>query len=262
MKFKVNIKARLERHARNSHVFQKNKAMKVISTFKIVALVFTLILPMYPTFGYMSGISETSVGEYDNSTIITSYDEASEDASFSKETGFIRPDGDISTDRDTAGMNELIPYKVENGDSFSSIADKFNISINSVIWANNFTKSTILKPGAVIRIPPVSGLAYTVQAGETVAMVAEKFKVPAEKIRNQNGLDPSQELLLSQELLIPGAIRIAEIKKKEAEVPESLVAKNTKTGKNPEKNTVASSSSKKAITATIAAPTKKKTNTK
>jgi hypothetical protein len=50
MKFKVNIKARLERHARNSHVFQMNKAMKVISTFKIVALIFAIILPIYPTF--------------------------------------------------------------------------------------------------------------------------------------------------------------------------------------------------------------------
>lgn len=92
MKFKVNIKARLERHARNSHVFQKNKIMKVVSTFKLVTLALVVILPIYPTFGYMSGISETSVGEYDESTIIASYEESPEDVMFSKETGFIRPE--------------------------------------------------------------------------------------------------------------------------------------------------------------------------
>jgi LysM repeat protein len=253
MKFKVNIKARLERHARNSHVFQKNKAMKVISTFKIVASVIAISLPIYPTFGFMTGISETSVGDYDNSTIITSYVESFEDDSFSKESGFIRPDGDISTDRDTAGMNELIPYVVEDGDSFSSIADKFNISINSVIWANNFTKSTTLKPGIVIKIPPVSGLTYRVQAGETVAMVAEKFKVTAEKIRSQNSLEPSQELLLNQELLIPGAIRIAEVKKQ-----ETLVANTSKNNKSSGKNT----SVKKPVAATIGPSNNKKVTTK
>jgi len=257
MKFKVNIKARLERHARNSHVFQKNKVMKVISTFKIVAIFLTVILPIYPTFGFMSGISETSVGDYDDSTIIASYDEAPEDSYFSKETGFIRPDADIGTDRDTAGMNELIPYTVENGDSFSSIADKFNISVNSVIWANNFTKSSVLKPGIVIKIPPVSGLAYKVQAGETVQMVADKFKVSPDKIREQNRLAVDQELLLNQDLLIPGAIRIAELQKKDT--PAGTVAANV--AKNAtdsvKKGTAAV---KKPVAATIAAP--KKTATK
>lgn len=258
MKFKVNIKARLERHARNSHVFQKNKAMKVISTFKIVALLFAFILPIYPTFGNISGISESNVGDYDNSTIITSYDESIEDSSFSKETGFIRPDSDINSDRDTGGMNELIPYVVESGDSFSSIADKFNISINSVIWANNFTKSSILKPGITIKIPPVSGLAYKVQPGETVAMVAEKFKVSADKIRDQNGLDAKQELLLDQDLLIPGAIRIAEVQKKVVS-PEVFAVNSIKDAKSVAQKPV--NNIKKPAAATIAAP-KDKSNTK
>ena len=112
-------------------------------------------------------------------------------------------------------MNELISYVVEQGDSFSSIADKFNISVNSVIWANNFTKGSTIKPGMVIKIPPVSGLAYKVQAGETVKMVAEKFKVTEDKIREQNRLAVNQELLIGQDLLIPGAIRIVETVQKD-----------------------------------------------
>ena len=51
MKFKVNIKARLERHARNSHVFQKNNVLRILKTFKAFSLLVVFVLPIYPSFG-------------------------------------------------------------------------------------------------------------------------------------------------------------------------------------------------------------------
>ncbi len=222
MKFKVNIKARLQRHARNSHVFQKSHVLRVLTTFKIVACALVIILPIYPSFAFMSGITESSVGAYDNSTIIAAYDdESEEDALYSQESGFLRPGWNVSFGRDTNGMNELISYQVEAGDSFAWIAEKFNISVNSVIWANGMTKWSVLKPGMIIKIPPVSGLAYKVQAGETITAIADKFKVSADKIREQNRLVAGQELLLGQDLLIPGAIRIANPSK---DTPAQVVA--------------------------------------
>ena len=165
MKFKVNIKARLERHARNSHVFHKSSIGKMLSTYRLVAIVLTIILPIYPAFGFLSGVNESTVGKYDESTILVSYDETSEDSSlYSQESGYLRPSSNLSLNRDRSGMNELIPYTVETGDSFGKIAEKFNISISSIIWANNISKNTVLKPGLVIKIPPVSGLAYRVQS--------------------------------------------------------------------------------------------------
>ncbi len=214
MKFKVNIKARLERHARNSHVFQKIAIIKMLSTFRILSVLLIVILPIYPAFGLLTRVSETAVGKYDVSTILASYDDnEGESDLYSQESGYLRPSGTVSLERDRTGMNELIAYTVETGDTFGAIAEKFNISINSIIWANNLSKNSILKPGAIIKIPPVSGLAYKVQAGETVKMVAEKFKVSEEKIRSQNRLAANSELLLDQSILIPGAIRIAEIKR-------------------------------------------------
>lgn len=73
MKFKVNIRARLERHARNSHVFYKNPVLKVLSTFKLVTIALIIILPIYPSFALLSGVTESSVGEYDESTILDAY---------------------------------------------------------------------------------------------------------------------------------------------------------------------------------------------
>lgn len=220
MKFKVNIRARLERHARNSHVFSKNPTVRMFFTFKALAVFLVVILPVYPSFASLSGITETTVGDYDETTILEAFvDNSSENTLYSKETGSIRPNADIALNRDRTGLNELISYTVEQGDSFSKIADKFNISINSILWANNFTKNSILKPGMDIKIPPVSGLVYTVQAGETLQKISEKFDVDITKIADQNRLAVSQELLLGQTLLIPGAIRIIESQREEVPTP-------------------------------------------
>ena len=161
-------------------------------------------------------MDQTAVGEYDESTIIVAYEDDSDGSlAYAEDSGFIRPDGDLGADRDTTGLSHLIPYTVASGDSYSTIAEKFNISVNSIVWANGFTKASTLKPGQVIRIPPVSGLAYQVQAGDTIAMISEKFKAPVDKILAQNRLAPNQELLIGQDLIIPGAIRIAAVEQKE-----------------------------------------------
>lgn len=252
MKFKVNIRARLERHARNSHVFQKNNVLRIIAKFKVLSLILILILPVYPSFGALGGIDQNSVGEYDESTILMAYeDDSSGGDMFSENSGFIRPEADLADARDVSGLSHLIPYTVQNGDSYSSIADKFNISVNSIVWANGIAKTTVLKPGQTIKIPPVSGLAYQVQPGDTIAMVSEKFKAPADKILSQNKLKAGQELLIGQELIIPGAIRIAaaapvEVKAKDSKL--ALATTKTKDTKDAKKAGAAAGASKKKVT--------------
>jgi surface antigen len=234
MRFKVNIRARLERHARNSHVFQKNNVLRIIAKFKIFSLILILILPVYPSFGALGGMDQTAVGDYDESTILMAYeDDASEGSMFAEDSGFIRPEADLGNERDVSGLNHLIPYTIQNGDSYSSIADKFNISVNSIIWANGLSKNAVLKPGQSIKIPPVSGLAYKVQPGDTIDKVSEKFKAPVDKILAQNKLKAGQELLIGQDLIIPGAIRVAaveDIKETGAKVAQAAKpkAKDTK----------------------------------
>lgn len=255
MKFKVNIKARLERHARNSHVFQKNNVIRIVQKFKIFSIVLMIILPVYPSFGALGGITENSVGNYDESSILVAYEDDSDEADmFVGESGFLKPETDLDSDRDVSGITHLIPYTVQKGDSYSIIADKFNISINSIIWANGFSKNTVLKPGQSIKIPPVSGLAYTVQPGDTIEKLAETFKAPMDKILAQNKLAPKQELLIGQELIIPGAIR-ATIATPSAAKGANLIAANDikKTAKDTKKATDKNAGKKAAGTPSKAA---------
>lgn len=95
-------------------------------------------------------------------------------------------------------------YTVEAGDTISTIASKFGVNIGTILWANNLTARSTIKPGATLRIPPVSGVLYMVQKGDTVARIAAKFKTDADSIISFNKLSGEGALHVGEELVIPG----------------------------------------------------------
>ena len=78
---------------------------------------------------------------------------------------------------------EILDYEVVVGDTLASIADKFGISIDTIKWANTL-KSDKLMPSQMLRIPPVTGIAHKVKAGETIFSLAKKYKSDSQKILN------------------------------------------------------------------------------
>ncbi len=74
-------------------------------------------------------------------------------------------------------------YSVANGDTIGSIAQKFNISIDTIKWANNM-KTDIIKPGDKLKIPPITGIVHKVVFGENIYSIAKKYKVDPQNIVN------------------------------------------------------------------------------
>src|SRR3989344_1748877 len=60
----------------------------------------------------------------------------------------------LRSSRNTQSRTAVIYYKVEVGDTLQSMAEKFEISEESIIWANNVIPEE-MTPDSVIRIPPV-----------------------------------------------------------------------------------------------------------
>ncbi len=236
MRFKVNIRARLERHARGSHVFQKNGVFRIIRRFKAFSAIVVLVLPVYPSFASFGLADETAVGSYDESTIITAYQEDVPESLFSQDSGFIRPGIVFDDTRDVAGINQLIAYQVTSGENLSVIAEKFGVSVNSIVWANDLNPNAPLKVGQSIRIPPTSGVVYAVEPKDTVASIAAKFKVPVERIATQNAIAVNDGLEIGQTLIIPGGVRLPVAKKEDPKKPAIAAAKkpsSTLTVKKP-----------------------------
>ncbi len=73
------------------------------------------------------------------------------------------------------GRDRIISYKVESGDSLESIADKFEISRDTIRWANSLSGDRV-SSGDELLILPTTGILYYVQRGESLSDIAAKHK--------------------------------------------------------------------------------------
>ena len=114
----------------------------------------------------------------------------------------------LSTQISPKPRDEIIIYAVEEGDTLSSIAAKFDISVDTILWENNLNAKATLSLGQEIRILPVSGVSHKVIKGDTVYTIAKKYDTEAQNIVNfpfNDFADPDTfALIAGQILIIPG----------------------------------------------------------
>ena len=94
-------------------------------------------------------------------------------------------------------------YTVQQGDVISEIAAKNNISINTILWANDIADVDSIKPGDTIFILPVSGIQYVVKSGDNIDAIAAKFKSDRDKIIAFNDLPADGSLDVGKTITIP-----------------------------------------------------------
>lgn len=111
------------------------------------------------------------------------------------------PSGTIA-DIEKPKNSTISVYVVKPGDTLSTIATMFDVSPNTILWANDLPKGSALKVGQQLTILPVTGVRYTVKSGDTVASVAKKFKGSDEEIMAFNGLE-SNKLAAGTVIIIP-----------------------------------------------------------
>lgn len=105
----------------------------------------------------------------------------------------------VPKDRERRGVER---YIVMNGDTLSLIAQKYDISIETIKWANNLT-SDLVRPGQELDIPPADGVLIKVSKNETLASIATKYNGNEQAIADFNWLDYPFTLIEGQELFIP-----------------------------------------------------------
>ena len=100
----------------------------------------------------------------------------------------------------------IVEYQVEEGDSPWSIATKFDITLNTLLWANNLNQSSTIQPGQKLIIPPVSGVIHHVKAGDTISEIAQEYKAKTEDIKSFNGLSSEADIFVGDILVIPNGV--------------------------------------------------------
>lgn len=96
---------------------------------------------------------------------------------------------------------DITAYVVQPGDTVASIAAKFNITSDSVMWSNGL-KAASVNPGTQLVIPPVNGIVYTVQAGDTPDTLAQKYGANKDEIIAYNDAEISG-LSAGERIIIP-----------------------------------------------------------
>ena len=109
--------------------------------------------------------------------------------------------------------DKVITYKVEGGDTLSTIARKFDISVDTIKWANDLSGDD-LSVGDELKILPVTGIAHKVGKGESVYSIAKKLDTDPQKIVdfpfNDFANPETFALVVGQILIVPDGVKPSE----------------------------------------------------
>ncbi len=114
------------------------------------------------------------------------------------------PAGTIVDVVNSMPSDRISVYVVRPGDTLSQIAKMFNVSVNTIIWANNLSGPGSVHAGDTLIILPISGVKRTIVKGDTLKSIAKKYDADANEIAQFNGLDPATPLEIGSTIIIPG----------------------------------------------------------
>ena len=109
----------------------------------------------------------------------------------------------ISTeDIDFPTTDTISVYEVKKGDTIQDVAKLFDVSVNTIMWANAL-KSRTISQGDTLIILPITGIKHTVKKGDTITTIAKKYKADEQDVASYNGLGISATLALGDTVIVP-----------------------------------------------------------
>lgn len=126
----------------------------------------------------------------------------------------------------SGGTTSSSTYTVKSGDSLYKIASAHQVSLSSIIEANNITNANLIRPGQELVIPggTASGSSsgsgssssgstptvvagsttYVVQSGDTLGKIAAKFGISSSALASANGITNPNLIWPGQKLAVDG----------------------------------------------------------
>ncbi len=109
--------------------------------------------------------------------------------------------------------DKVIEYTIQKGDTLSTIAEKFQVSTDTIKWSNGMTNDR-LTVGETLKILPVTGVSHKVATGETIYTIAKKYDTEPQKIVdfpfNDFANPETFSLVAGQMLIVPDGVKPAD----------------------------------------------------
>ncbi|MDA0322210.1 MAG: LysM peptidoglycan-binding domain-containing protein [Verrucomicrobia bacterium] len=99
-------------------------------------------------------------------------------------------------------------YMVRKGDTLSAVSRRYDVTALEIARFNGISLGETLSIGQKLRIPPHARQlsTYTVQAGDSMETIANRFDVSAAKLSKHNGIRNPDLILIGQTLSIPDQV--------------------------------------------------------
>ena len=108
-------------------------------------------------------------------------------------------------------------YTVKAGDSLARIAQRNGVGLEALLAANGFTATSLILPGQSIALPAgavaqsagaaVAGGSYTIQAGDSLSRIAQRYGVTLTALLSTNGFTTASLIVPGQSISLPaGAV--------------------------------------------------------
>lgn len=124
-----------------------------------------------------------------------------------------------------AAPYQITDYVIKPGDTLWSVANMFDLDVNSLFGCNKLSDASVLKVGASLRVPNQDGVLITVKQGHTVDKLAKEYGIFAESVLSANQINKGDALTTGKEIFLPGAKAITFV---ESNGKKGAVAQNVK----------------------------------
>ena len=108
----------------------------------------------------------------------------------------------FSFDTKTIEDDQISIYVVHNGDTLPAIAKMFDVSVNTIRWANDIKGNTITV-GQTLVILPISGVQHVVKSGDTLQSIAKLHKGDLDEVLQYNNLAKNSKLAVGDIVVVP-----------------------------------------------------------
>jgi LysM repeat protein len=115
----------------------------------------------------------------------------------------VGPSGSIADIDNQPSSTAISTYVVQSGDTLSEIAAMFDVSVNTIVWANDLGIKPVIQPGETLAILPVSGVNYTVKKDDTLASIVKKYGGDVTEVMEYNGLSTTDSIAIGDTIIIP-----------------------------------------------------------
>ncbi len=106
------------------------------------------------------------------------------------------------------GFDDTDIHRVRRGESLSTIARKYRVSLRRLMQVNHLRKTSVIRPGQALIVPDGgyrarSGHKHRIRRGETISSIARKYAVRMSRLLKVNRLRKTSVIRAGHYLVIP-----------------------------------------------------------